>query len=639
MMRRRPLLSLIALLFVASIASADVRMVATQPGPNRLDPDVGLLAHAREHLGDLRFVDASGREVPYLLIAPSREPQWNHARLLPIVATKKTSGFEADLGEMHTIDRIRFAGIATPFLKRARLEGSGDRSRWTLLTADATVFDLPDDKLRNLEIAFEPGDFRYLRVTWDDRNSAVVKSVGDISARLHTSATPPEVRVPLAFRKIASEPRKSRYRITLPGRHMPIQAIEVAVTNADVWRAADVFEQQLFGAKIVPQLIGNATLKRAERFGGVASDLAIPIERPKDVDLELGVEDGDNPTLAISSINAKLAPLPWIWLESDGSPLKARYGDARLEPPHYDIEASRNAIAKTSPPLAKWSNDEAPPAGPDAATTALAAFRGASVNRHDYRYARPLPPAPAGVARLALDADVLARSRDVADVRLVDASDRQVPYIVESVPAPLTIPLAVPLRVADGSNSKYTIELPYDRLPEATRLVLTTSARVFDRCTSLSATPDDRHGRATPIVDCEQWQSTEPSVAAPQLAFDAARARTKKVDVAIVEGDNAPLPITSVHLEMPAVALRFYNSGAPLTLLYGSASAQTPRYDLALLAPRVLGEPARDIVLGAIKSAGAKEGSLDVKIFWGALSVATIALLVVLGRLVKSPAA
>jgi hypothetical protein len=104
----------------------------------------------------------------------------------------------------------------------------------------------------------------------------------------------------------------------------------------------------------------------------------------------------------------------------------------------------------------------------------------------------------------------------------------------------------------------------------------------------------------------------------------------------IDEGDNAPLPITSATIDIPAVSLRFYNPGSPLTLLYGNAHASAPQYDLALLAPRVLGEPARDLSLGAAAGAAAEESALDAKIFWAALALATLILLAILARLVRS---
>lgn len=629
------------LLAFAALAHADERtVVPAQVGPNRLEPDIELLAHAKPGLGDLRLADASGHELPYLVIYPSTEPRWIAGHVLPVAATKKTSGFELDLGATHNVDRIRLEGIATPFLKRARLEGSGDRTHWTLLAADATVFDLPDETLKNLDIAFEPGEYRYLRITWDDRASAVVTNVGPVSARLHEAGTTPDaVRVPLTFRKIASEPQKSRYRITLPGPNVPMVAVEAVVANGEVFRPASVYAQRLEGGQIVPVLLGTSQLKRAERFGGVAADLGVPVSKPEDVDLELVVDDGNNPPLALTGINAKLAPLPWIWFETTApGNITAKYGDARREAPTYDVEASRATIAKSAPPLATWAGAARPSANEAAETATIAAFRGATVDRNDYRYARAVPPSDAGVTRLALDVDVLARSRQAADVRLVDAENRQVPYIVENVAAPLTIALTVPPRTADGSTSRYALELPYATLPQGTRLVITTSAKVFERNVTLRSAADDRRGRESYALGNETWRSSQPDLAPPPLSFELTSNDAKRVELLVNEGDNAPLPITSATLQMPAVALRFYNSGAPLTLLYGNAQAAPPQYDLALLAPRVLGEPARDLVLSALTTSKPDASTIDVKIFWIALAAATIVLLVVLARLIGSRA-
>jgi len=628
---------LIPLLLLAATLNRPIN--PAHAGPNRVDPDVELLAHARSDLGDLRLFDANGHEVPYLLIAPaSHEPRWTDGRVLPVARTKTTSGFELDLDSAFTVDRIRIEGIATPFLKRARLEGSGDRAHWTLLADDATIFDLPDDKLRNLEIAFEPGAYRYLRVTWNDRNSAVVTSIGGASARLHDANTPPEpMRVPLAFRKISSEPQKSRYHITLPGAQLPIAAIEAAVTNGEVFREASVFQPSLEGGRIIPQNLGTSTLKRAERFGGVAADMGVKIARPSGVDLELVVDDGNNPPLAITSIDARLEPLPWIWFESaDGSPVTARYGDPQLSAPRYDLEASHATIAKSTPPLAHWEGTSKTPSNASAETTTMASFRGAAVDRNDFRYARAIPAAPAGVTKLALDADVLSRSHGIADVRIVDAKDQQVPYIAEYEAAPLKLTLKVPERTAEGKVSRYTFELPYDTLPEYSRIVFTTSSHVFERAVTLRLAADESRGREATVVGSETWSSSQPEVVPPVLAFSLPHA--KKVELVIDEGDNASLPVTSATIDIPAVSLRFYNPGSPLTLLYGNARASAPQYDLALLAPRVLGEPARDLTLGATSGEAKEESALDAKIFWGALAVATIILLAILARLVRSRA-
>ncbi len=108
----------------------------------------------------------------------SNRPGARRSRILPVAPVEtekeKTSGFEADLGSLFVIDRFRIDGLSPPYLKRIRLEGSGDRARWTVLVGEGTVFDLPDSRLRQTELSFAAGSYRYLRVTWDDARSARV---------------------------------------------------------------------------------------------------------------------------------------------------------------------------------------------------------------------------------------------------------------------------------------------------------------------------------------------------------------------------------------------------------------------------------------------------------------------------------
>ena len=71
------------------------------------------------------------------------------------------------------------------------------------------------------------------------------------------------------------------------------------------------------------------------------------------------------------------------------------------------------------------------------------------------------------------------------------------------------------------------------------------------------------------------------------------------------EGDNAPLPMTKARLLLPSYRLRFYHAGnAPLRLVYGRTDLQPPQYDLALLAPQVMGAQAAEIGAAAVSTAG-----------------------------------
>src|SRR5207237_5936764 len=81
----------------------------------------------------------------------------------------------------------------------------------------------------------------------------------------------------------------------------------------------------------------------------------------------------------------------------------------------------------------------------------------------------------------------------------------------------------------------------------------------------------------------------------------------------------------------------------PLTLLYGRSDLGPPRYDLALLAPRLLGAPAQDVAADAERGPMNVTGVTPTIVFWCALTLAVLVLLVLIARLLRpgdgSPAA
>ena len=360
------------------------------PGPNRIAPDVALLSGgAFSDLRDLRFYDTAGKEVPYLLIPPENpEPRWKPGKILPIAATKTTSGFEIDFGSAAPVDRLRLAGIPAPFLKRFLLEGSGDRSHWTLLVAQGTLFDLPGERLRLIEVGFATGEFRYLRVTWDDRASGLVPEPRSASVRLVEPRTSPApLRAAAEFRRLSSGPGRSRFQVRLPGSHLPLSAIELSVTETRLLRDVRVTESLLSGAEVIPQTLGSATLRRVSQGDLVAADLRIPIRVPEGREIEIVVEDDNNPPLNLTRIDLEFSPQPWIYLESPaGETLIARYGDSRLSSPRYDLEAMRQYVGRTDLKEARWgeSRDLQPTAS--AADTGIQPLAGASIDPKPFRY-------------------------------------------------------------------------------------------------------------------------------------------------------------------------------------------------------------------------------------------------------------
>ena len=219
------------------------------------------------------------------------------------------------------------------------------------------------------------------------------------------------------------------------------------------------------------------------------------------------------------------------------------------------------------------------------------------------------------------------------------------PYVFETLDEPLAVdldelqPVAAPTPKRPG-ESRYRLRLPYENLP-ASRLVLNTSARVFERRIALTMERppiDARTQPRTETVASTTWRHADPEEAAPALVINVPGLPAATAELVIDEGDNTPLSLSRPKLLLPAYRLRcFRDSGRELTLLYGHPHLDAPRYDLALLAPQVIGARAYEVAPAPEAPAAslpAKHGTTtQTQLFWGALIVAVVVLLVLIGRL------
>jgi hypothetical protein len=223
----------------------------------------------------------------------------------------------------------------------------------------------------------------------------------------------------------------------------------------------------------------------------------------------------------------------------------------------------------------------------------------------DFRHVRDVSiPEKGGLVALALDPAALSHSQGpggrFADVRVLTADNRQVPYLIERRDEPLSVDVSLhgepaaslPLPASAGSRSIYRIALPQSGLPPS-MLIVETSARVFHRTAQLGVLrePDRAHrDRWFDVLTMQAWEHAQAQESAPALSLRLPTVGHAEVWLVVDEGDNAALPLTAARLLLPSYRLRFFAppNGA-VRLAYGRNDLETPRYDLALLAPRVMG--------------------------------------------------
>ncbi len=642
-------------------------------GPQRLDIDVPLLAGSQPFtvvtsgdrsiaaggLNDLRLYGSDGSEIPYLLVGPRPDaPVMIAGRVLPITATDtpnaKTSGFEVDFETLTEIDAIDLGRVPAPFLKRFRLEASGDRSRWTQLISEGTAFNLPAEELSHTRIDFTGGEYRYVRVTWDDTNSARVPPPDGVTARRVTVSSPGMVlRTPVTVAARPSEPNRSRFRLTLPASRLPIVALELTVGGGHLSRSGWVLEAGLVGEQAEPQVIGKARLVRVVQDGVAADALRIPIRQPAEPQIDLVIDDGDNPALPLVGVTAVFAELPWIYFEAPAGAVTARYGDPRLAAPRYDLEAVRDTL-----PVAVGAAWRAqPPLTLAAAAEALPMPQtGSALTLEGFEYLRDVPPGRAGLVTIPLDAGAMAHSgsakRRLTDLRVVDRTNRQIPYLLEKRDEPLIVDAVIERRELPAGvqqfdrTTSYLVRLPYPQLPNA-RLVLATRARVFKRSVTLgtiSAATERQPVRFARHASA-MWVHADELLPAPSLTFELPEQTSGDLYLLVEEGDNQPLPIEKPTVLLPSYAIRFFRpADEPLRMIYGKDDVAAPRYDLQLLAPQVLGRSAEEIAIGDEQRFGGTAAQqraelVPTTVFWSVLALAVVILLGMVARLMRRDAA
>jgi len=274
---------------------------------------------------------------------------------------------------------------------------------------------------------------------------------------------------------------------------------------------------------------------------------------------------------------------------------------------------------------------------------------GSTLDPGTFRYLRPIPSGEAGLVTVPLDAPVLAHSESgaFADVRVLDASSRQVPYLVERASEPLSLDLTIqrvttvpPSLRSQPALSVYRVQIPLEQLPSA-RLVLTTSARVFTRTVSIGVEHGVTRRRRDPWFEtlaASPWVHADQESPAPALTLPVRPLETRELLVTIEEGDNSPIPIDPPRLLLPSYRLRLFRArDAALRLAYGRDDLSPPQYDLALIAPQLTGAMATEIVPAPEATAPppAAVMLMSPQVFWGVLILAVLVLLTLVVRLMR----
>jgi len=619
----------------------------TQPGLVRFSVPLDTLDAARPGLDDLRIHDAAGREVPFDLDRPVQRA------VLTAAPRKFASRIEGastvvliETGQTQPVVGITLQTPGRDFLKPVRVEGSSDGRLWATIVDGQPVFVLANGAMQ-LRINFPAGVWPHLRVTLDDRRAAPVPVTG-ITLHPEAAEAAPAELLGLEITERAETDRETRLTLRLNGGNVTLAGLSLVTSDALFSRRVTLAQRTISEGEVRETSVAGGFLYRLALEGRPAvSNVTFAVDVPvQSRELLLTIHNDDNPSLNLTTVEAKRRPVFATLLNDRPGPLQLLSGNAQCPAPKYDLAALRRDLRAVPLVTAQAGALTANPKFTAPDPLAMLAAGTTPLEVSPWRFRKAVRLVGPGIQQLELDLEALARcAASFADLRVVSAG-QQVPFVLERTPIQRSFPVAA--SKADDpkrpKTSRWELALPHQSLP-LTRLTCETGAPLFRRdVTVFEERADSRGEKHRVALGHATWVRT-PEQKPGKLVISLNQAPTTgRLWLEVENGDNPPLELTALTAWHSTARLLFRAAdGAAPALYYGNPQAAFPRYDLDLVARRIFSAPKIQAKLGPeepLKGTPLGESLAGTKgnaLFWGVLVAVVAVLLFVLSRLLPKP--
>ena len=643
---------------------------------------------------DLRLhrLDKEGaREVPYII--DEQQPyQAIDAVVGTLVDTRSDRDIQTvwvvDLGKVRTFDRIEFEVPESEFAKRVHIElGNEQNGVYRTLRKDYGIFDRPWTQEPSLRIHHTSVELagaehaRYIRITADDRNRNRPVTMSGVRVQRSAKVAGTRWTRPAPVLEIAEEAdaaaaknrrgkppaqRFSRYRLDVPGT-LPIEEITIDAADPAFVRRMRIVEQRAENERGEPTVRAEGVVFRVA--GGAASSLAAGPEelageertlrigsRPGGQPLVLEVDNGQNPPLSGLTVTVAGTGARLIFPTLPGDTrFVLYYSSSTARAPLYDLAMVKSRLAQLDLAQATASAEEQNPRFRTAPPLQFVRSAGAALDTTRFRFRHTLVPGPGArfpeIFGVLLGAEDVALLRpDLADVRIIDDKERQVPYVLEAAASEARAELRIAPLPADPAQ-KQTSRFALTFAPSGRTQALPLQALELDigdvfysRPVRVLAGTADTDGRLQPAVLFSGRIARQGEEGASIQSIPLGGARHRELILEINNQDNPSLSVDHVLGVVTAPRLTFkLDEGGGYHLLLGADDVESPHYDIETLRQQVLDFAALPAVLGGTESNPqyrARAGDFvrnapPTLILWGSLGVAVLALLGMTLRLLR----
>jgi hypothetical protein len=609
----------------------------------RVNVPAATLDAAQPGLEDLRIIDSTGNQVPYLIerLLPDRESTIPPTEFRSTIENGATH-LILKTGTSAPIIGVSLETPATRFMKAADVEGSNDGRTWIKLAGGDSLFQLPNGATK-LRVSVPEGAWQFLRITIDDLGTPSMPFTG---AHLHKArTTTPAEAVAVTIKSRDESPGTTRLALDLGAANLTLGSLRIESNEPVFTRAVTLAVPEVGDDGIRERNIADAVIYRVNVNGKNEAHLEIPLESQIHThELLVLIRNEDSPPLSVDTVRADRRLVRLTLFANQPGQYSLLSGNTQCAAPRYDLSALggklRNATATDVVPSALVPNPNYRPPEALAALTLI----GAQIDAAKWKFRKVLPLTQNGTQQVELDPELLARSQsDQRDIRIV-RGEYQLPFLFErtSLSRPISLNATAANDPKKPALSRWSLKLLQPGVP-ITRLVCTSSSPLFHRQMRLwEEVTDERGAKFASELGRATWDQTPNSPKRDLVIELNVRPKSGTLFLETDNGDNPAIELRDFRGYYPTARVVFKatpDPAQPVWLYYGNLDATAPRYDLTLVAGELLKAERSTVSAGAEENLSPKPllvgqtltGSMRY-IFWGALALVVIVLLAIMSR-------
>ena len=598
---------------------------------------------AQPGLEDLRIVDSTGNQVPYLIerLLPDSESTIRPTEFRSTIENGATR-LNLKTGTGAPISGVSLETPATQFMKAADVEGSNDGRTWTKLAGGDSLFQLPNGATK-LRVSVPEGAWQFLRITVDELGSPPVPFTG---AQLHKARTnAPAEAVAVTIKSRDESPGITRLALDLGAANLTLGSLRIESNEPVFTRPVTLAVPEVSDDGIRERNINDAVIYRVSVKGKNEAHLEIPLElQIQTRELLVLIRNEDSPPISIDAVRADRRLVRLTFFANQPGQYSLLTGNTQSAAPRYDLSALsgklKNVAAIDVVPSALAPNPNYKP--PEALATVT--LSGAKIDVAKWKFRKLLPLTQNGVQQAELDPELQARSQpDQRDIRIV-RGEFQLPFILQrtSLSRPINLNAAAANNPKKPALSRWSVKLPQPGMP-ITRLVCTSPSPLFHRQMRVwEEVSDERGDKFSAELGSGTWDQT-PNSPKRELVIELnARPQSDALFLETDNGDNPAIELRDFRGYYPVtrvVVKATPDPAQPVWLYYGNPDATAPRYDLTLVASELLKAQRSTVTTGAEENLSPKPSVVSQTltgstryIFWGALALVVIVLLAIMSR-------